>query len=383
MASLAARYGVPKSDLLLASDSSSTDPAVKAAMAETTILTETRIYLTENGVNLSSLTSSQKDRSDNVIIAKNFPYGTNREELVSLFGGPDQVKRLLLPPAGTIAFIEFYDSGQARAAFKRLAYRRFKDAPLYLEKAPKGIFVVEADKKVTTAQTKTGSNDPVDDTEDPGSTLYVKNLDFSTTQAGLTNAFKSFPGFRLATIKTKPPNSKGERLSMGFGFVTFQSKETASVAMTAEITLDGRKLELKFARQTPHDIVKPGSKKSAAGRKKIAIKNLGFSVTKKDIRELFGSYGHIQSLRLPKKFDNTPRGFAFVEFTSASDAAGAMEALKHSHLLGRHLVLEWAEEEDGLEKLRVKTREVVEASEVGKLMGKGNVGGRIGDVLED
>jgi hypothetical protein len=36
-----------------------------------------------------------------------------------------------------------------------------------------------------------------------------------------------------------------------------------------------------------------------------------------------------------------------------------------------------------LEKLRVKTREVVEASEVGKLMGKGNVGGRIGDVLED
>ena len=126
-----------KSDLLLDPDSTSTDPAVKAAMAETTILTETEIYLTDHGVNLSSLTTSQKTRSDKVIIAKNFPYGTTHDELVLLFGGTDIVKRILLPPAGTIAFIEFYDSGQVRAAFKRLAYRRFKDTPSTSKKPPK------------------------------------------------------------------------------------------------------------------------------------------------------------------------------------------------------------------------------------------------------
>lgn len=46
-----------------------------------------------------------------------------------------------------------------------------------------------------------------------------------------------------------------------------------------------------------------------------------------------------------------------------------MEALKHTHLLGRHLVLEWAEE-DGVDvdKLRQK---------VGQAYGKGEaVGGR-------
>jgi len=358
-------------------------------MAETTILTETKAYLTEHGVNLNSLTSSQKTRSDTVIIAKNFPYGTTRDELVLLFGGTEIVKRVLLPPAGTIAFIEFYDAGQARAAFKRLAYRRFKDVPLYLEKAPHGIFEAEATEKdkVSAVAAKKGSTDVLatNEVDEPASTLYVKNLDFSTTSAGLTNAFKNFPGFRMATVKTKPPNVKGERLSMGFGFVTFQSQELASAAMNAGVVLDGRKLEIKFARQGTTEIKSAATTKSAATRKKIVVKNLGFSVTKKDLRELFGTYGHIQSLRLPKKFDNSLRGFAFIEFTTASDARNAMESLKHTHLLGRHLVLQWAEEEEpvtGLEKLRGRVKEGVQAGEIGKMMGL-HSGGRVGDVLED
>lgn len=281
---------MPKSDLLLDPDSTTTDPAVKAAMAETTILSETRTYLTEHGVNLASLTASQKNRSDEVIVAKNFPYGTTHDELVHLFGGVDVVKRLLLPPAGTIAFIEFHDPGQARATFKRLAYRRFKDHPLYLEKAPKGIFEAEPTTKLGAIEAKKGSNDVLaTDSEEPGSTLYVKNLDFSTTQASFTNAFKNFPGLRMAILKTKPPNAKGERLSMGFGFVTFQSKEMASSALNASVTLDGRKLELKFARQGTTTEIKGNATKSVStGRKKLAVKNLGFSVNKKDLRELFG-----------------------------------------------------------------------------------------------
>ena len=258
-------------------------------MAETTILTETKIYLTEHGVNLSSFTSSQKDRSDNVIIAKNFPYGTTHDELVLLFGGTDIVKRLLLPPAGTIAFIEFHDAGQSRAAFKRLAYRRFKDHPLYLEKAPVGIFEIEPTTKLSGVEAKKGSNDVLTtESEEPGSTLYVKNLDFVTTNTAFINAFKNFPGFRLAVIKTKPPNSKGERLSMGFGFVTFQSKEMASSVLNAGVILDGRKLEIKFARQGTTEVKTATVTKSSSGRKKIAVKNLGFSVSKRDLRELFG-----------------------------------------------------------------------------------------------
>ena len=45
-----------------------------------------------------------------------------------------------------------------------------------------------------------------------------------------------------------------------------------------------------------------------------------------------------------------------MEFTTRSEAENAFAALQHTHLLGRHLVLEWAEEESerDLEALRRK-----------------------------
>jgi hypothetical protein len=49
------------------------------------------------------------------------------------------------------------------------------------------------------------------------------------------------------------------------------------------------------------------------------------------------------------------------------------------------LVLEWAEQEDssiGLEKLRGRVREDVQAGEVGRMMGLSSAGGRVGDILD-
>ena len=61
-----------------------------------------------------------------------------------------------------------------------------------------------------------------------------------------------------------------------------------------------------------------------------------------------------------------------------------MESLKHTHLLGRHLVLEWAEEEEvgAVEKMRGRIREGVQAGEVGKMMGL-QTGGRVGDIIDE
>ena len=38
-------------------------------------------------------------------------------------------------------------------------------------------------------------------------------------------------------------------------------------------------------------------------------------------------------------------GFAFVEYERASDASSARRALGAAHLYGRHLVIDWAENE--------------------------------------
>ena len=70
---------------------------------------------------------------------------------------------------------------------------------------------------------------------------------------------------------------------------------------------------------------------------------------------VFSAYGKLKSVRLPKRFDRRSRGFAFLEFVTRHEAENAYNALKHTHLLGRHLVLEWAQEGDAnIDELRKK-----------------------------
>ena len=97
----------------------------------------------------------------------------------------------------------------------------------------------------------------------------------------------------------------------------------------------------------------------AAKRKpseKLIVRNLPFQANAKEVRELFSAFGQLKTVRLPKKFDGTHRGFAFVEFSSKGEAGKAMESLHSTHLYGRHLVLEYAEEERSVEGLREKLR---------------------------
>lgn len=46
----------------------------------------------------------------------------------------------MLPPAKTIALVEFSEPNEAKKAFRELAYKKFKHVPLFLEWAPMNIF---------------------------------------------------------------------------------------------------------------------------------------------------------------------------------------------------------------------------------------------------
>jgi len=135
---------------------------------------------------------------------------------------------------------------------------------------------------------------------------------------------------------------------MGFGFVEFKSKADAHAAIKVMDghDLDGHKLVIKAAHKgmdAAEERRKEDTARKVAGKRtKIIIKNLPFEATKKDVRALFGSYGQLRSVRVPKKFDHSTRGFAFADFITAREAENALEALKNTHLLGRRLVLEFA-----------------------------------------
>lgn len=59
-------------------------------------------------------------------------------------------------------------------------------------------------------------------------------------------------------------------------------------------------------------------------------------------------------MRMPSKFDGSHRGFGFVEFLTSQEAKGAFSSLGATHLYGRHLVLEWAQDESSIETMRAK-----------------------------
>jgi multiple RNA-binding domain-containing protein 1 len=378
MSSISDRLGVSKSDLL---DPTSTDTAVKQAHAETHVIQETKAYFSSNNIDLNAF--KKGDRGDTAILVKNFPYGTKVDELKNLFDEFGQIKRLLMPPAGTIAIVEFGQAPQARAAFATLAYRRFKNSVLFLEKAPKDLFIeasndakiaeginVESqakEPKLSVSDLLQADNAEVVDT----TTLFVRNLNFATTAARLTEVFKPLDGLLSAKVKTKPdPKNPGQTLSMGFGFLEFHTKEQAQAAQAAMngYDLDGHRLLIKASHKlvdAAREQRREDRAKKLAGRKtKIIIKNLPFEATKKDVRSLFSAYGQLRSVRVPKKFDSSARGFAFADFVTAREAENAMEALRDTHLLGRRLVLEFAagdplDAEEEIEEMQKKVRKQV------------------------
>ena len=350
MSSIAARLGMAKSEVF---DPTSSDAGVKQAQAETHIIQETKSYFAANGVDLDAFAS--RDRGDTTILVKNFPYGTTAEELRKLFEETAKVLRVLMPPSGTIAIVELAQATQARAAFSSLAYRKFKDSILFLEKGPKNLFsgvpskdqastAAAVETKLSTTELKNEAGQDVDTT-----TLFVRNLNFTTTQAQFSQTFQPLDGFVSARIKTKTdPKQPGRVLSMGFGFLEFASKEQARAALAAMdgYTLEGHALVIKASHKgldAAEERRKEDQSKRIRERKsKLIVKNLPFEATKKDVQNLFKSYGQLRAVRLPKKFDNSRKGYAFAEFMTPKEAENAMDALRNTHLLGRRLVIDYA-----------------------------------------
>ncbi|KAI0370963.1 hypothetical protein BV20DRAFT_1071162 [Pilatotrama ljubarskyi] len=386
VSSIADRMNVSKADIL---NPESDNAAVKLALAETHVIQETKTFLEQHGVDLSALDTSpskRPPRSDRILLVKNIPYGTSAADVRALFEPHGELRRVLVPPAGTLAVVEFVHADEGRKAFRAVAYRRLGNSVVYLEKGPEGMFIT--DEPITDASVPSAGPGPLTATgaapiavpdvapaavaeakdgegegEPPmsaGTTLFVKNLSFSTTTDKFAAVLRHLPDYVFARVQTKPdPARPGARLSIGYGFVGFRTVEGARRGLKSidGMVLDGHKLVAKWAGRGAEEGegAKADKETIKARTTKMIVKNVPFEATKKDVRELFGAHAQLKSVRLPRKFDHRTRGFAFLEFTTRHEAERAYATLRHTHLLGRHLVLEWAEEgEVDVEKLREK-----------------------------
>ena len=211
----------------------------------------------------------------------------------------------------------------------------------------------------------------------------------------MADIFRPLDGFVSARVKTKAdPKKPGHTLSMGFGFVEFRTKEQAQAALKVmdNVVLDGRALAVKASCKgldaAEERRREDRAKKAAGQRTKIVIKNLPFEATKKDVRTLFGTYGQLRAVRVPKKFNSSSRGFAFAEFTTAREAENALNALRDTHLLGRRLALDFAEAEtvdpeEEIAKMQKKIGGQVNKVTLQQLTGRGRQKVNIGEDQED
>lgn len=146
--------------------------AVRLALGETQLVAETKQFLIENGIHLDAFQDvnslyffftyvyftfqcylfilivfqAPKQRSKTVILVKNLDAQSNVEELRDLFSPFGELGRVLLPPRGVTAIIEFLEPTEAKAAFRKLAYSKFRHMPLYLEWAPMDVFRTAAQR---------------------------------------------------------------------------------------------------------------------------------------------------------------------------------------------------------------------------------------------
>uniref|UniRef100_A0A1B0GB28 RRM domain-containing protein n=1 Tax=Glossina morsitans morsitans TaxID=37546 RepID=A0A1B0GB28_GLOMM len=364
--------------------------AVRLALGETQTVIEMKKFLEDNGVQLNVFDGPVTKRSKTTILVKNLPHDATINDLKPLFGKYGPISRFILPPTGVTAIIEYCDAGEARQAFKKLAYSKFKSVPLYLEWAPENTLLGDnrtstvdilteekntQDKKniKQTEQLESQEDHQKENTEkpeeeheeeddtcpEPNTTLFLRNINFKTEQETIYNHFKSLGAIHTVEIaKRRDTNNPQDILSLGYGFIQFKKASTADKALKIMqfTTIDGNQVELKRSDRIlkdREDQVKVQRKKVSLTKQigtKILVRNIAFQAKMKEVQDIFKAFGELRSVRLPRKMtpgEDTHRGFGFVDFISKTDAKKAFEALSQStHLYGRRLVLEWASTSD-------------------------------------
>uniref|UniRef100_A0A6G1S8Q6 Putative RNA-binding protein 19 n=1 Tax=Aceria tosichella TaxID=561515 RepID=A0A6G1S8Q6_9ACAR len=232
--------GVDKSKLL--TQQTQKDPiAVRMALGDASAVDEMRKFLITNGVELDSFDNPQAPRSRNVIIVKNLPSSdTNKQDLLALFEPHGRVARVIVPPNGLTAIVEMEEPVEAKVAFKKLAYSKFKDSILYLEWAPINVFreksLVDQEKAEMEQMEKLQT----------GTKILVKNVPFEATSSEIKKVFAAYGELNFVRL---PKKIDGQH--RGFAFVDFLTKEDALRAFRGlghSTHLYGRKLILEWAK---------------------------------------------------------------------------------------------------------------------------------------
>uniref|UniRef100_A0A7S3DFR0 RRM domain-containing protein n=1 Tax=Palpitomonas bilix TaxID=652834 RepID=A0A7S3DFR0_9EUKA len=138
--------------------------------------------------------------------------------------------------------------------------------------------------------------------------LFIGDLDASVTSEILFNEFKQFgPLFEEDTFVKE---------GMSYGFVRFRKREDAE---TAKREMQGKNFHGRVIR------IGWGDAKSIDNcvHFRFDTSQSKAAISEATVRDVFGKFGNVESVSLPRNSDDTPKGFGFVYFSNSSAGQAA------------------------------------------------------------
>ncbi|KAJ1087276.1 hypothetical protein NDU88_000456 [Pleurodeles waltl] len=192
-----------------------------------------------------------------------------------------------------------------------------------LEKAVNfnGKKILGLETKMERARTKEGNLESKK--ERSARTVFVKNLPYSTTTEDLQDIFKNAVDIRL------PLGHDGS--SRGIAYLEFKTEAEADKVIEEKqgTEVDGRSILLDYTGEK--------SAKRGSDSKTLLVNNLSYNATESSLQEVFEK---AVSVRIPQNNQGRPKGFAFIEFSTAEEAKEALDSHNNTEIEGRSIRLE-------------------------------------------
>lgn len=145
--------------------------------------------------------------------------------------------------------------------------------------------------------------------------LTVRNLSSQVTAREFYEIFLEFGEIKSAKLEV---DAQGN--SKGYGFVTFQSAQSANQAIShfRGKEVKGKKIEITTL----------VSHKGTETKNVIYVKHLPYNIDEVEVRKLFSQYGDIASVKLTKDNNGNITGAGIVSFNDSRSASAAIADIK-------------------------------------------------------
>ncbi|XAR69680.1 hypothetical protein NMG60_11001372 [Bertholletia excelsa] len=192
--------------------------------------------------------------------------------------------------------------------------------------------------------------------------VFVKNLIDTIDNAKLQEMFQKFGNI----LSCKVVMSDDGR-SRGYGFVQFESEESANAAIEKlnGLSIGGKQIYVgSFVKKSDRVLPNPDAKYT-----NLYVKNMDPDVTEELLKEKFSEFGKILSLVISKDENGASKGFGFVSFEGPDDARRALETMNGSQLGSKVLYVARAQKKAEREQILQRQFEEKRKEQIRKFQG--------------